>query len=115
MEKPYLLHMITPEKNVSPFDANMAYDAGWDSIIPYTSVEMEEVQTLIQDAIFSRSPSTLKRTGIFFGGRDCHIAMDMIDAAKEYGIIRAKYYEAVFNFNRSWAKLQRATGQSVVK
>ena len=48
MEKYFLLHMITPEKNVSPFDANMAYDAGWESIIPYTSVEMDEVKTLVQ-------------------------------------------------------------------
>ena len=40
-------------------------------------------------------------------------ASDMIDAGKEYGIIRAKYYEAVFDYNRSWAKLQRATGQSI--
>ena len=39
-------------------------------------------------------------------------ASEMIDAAKEYGIIRAKYYEAVFNFNRSWARLQRAIGRS---
>ena len=68
MEKPYLLHMITPEKNVSTFDANMAYDAGWNSIIPYTAVEMEEVQTLVQDAIFSRSTSALKRTGILVFG-----------------------------------------------
>ena len=83
MEKPFLLHMITPEKNVSPFDANMAYDAGWTSIIPYTSVEMGEIKTLVQDAIFSRSSSALKRTGIFFGGRDCHMAMDMIDEAKK--------------------------------
>ncbi|MCE2434602.1 MAG: TolC family protein [Candidatus Latescibacteria bacterium] len=41
-------------------------------------------------------------------------APDMIDAAKEYGIIRAKYYEAVFNFNRSWARLQRAVGRSLL-
>ena len=57
MDKPYLLHMITPEKNISPFDANMAFDAGWDSIIPYTNVTMEEIQALVQDTIFSRSPS----------------------------------------------------------
>ncbi len=38
-------------------------------------------------------------------------ASDMIEAAKEYGIIRAKYFEAVFNFNRSWARLQRAIGR----
>ena len=59
MEKPYLLHMITPEKNISPFDANMAFDAGWDSIIPYTNVTMEEIQALVQDTIFSRSPSKI--------------------------------------------------------
>ena len=74
MEKPYLLHMITPEKNISPFDANMAFDAGWQSVIPYTNVTMEEIQALVQDTIFSRSPSTLKKTAIFIGGRDTHIA-----------------------------------------
>lgn len=42
-------------------------------------------------------------------------ASDMIDAVKEYGIIRAKYFEAVYNFNRAWAKLQRATGQPIVQ
>ena len=36
------------------------------------------------DTIFSRSPSALKRTGIFFGGRDTHLAMDMIDEAKKH-------------------------------
>ena len=64
MEKPYVLHMITPEKNISPFDANMAFDAGWQSVVPYTNVTMEEIQALVQDSIFSRSPSALKRTGI---------------------------------------------------
>ena len=48
MEKPFLLHMITSEKNTSPFDANMAFDAGWDSIIPYTDVDMDEIQALVQ-------------------------------------------------------------------
>ena len=85
MEKPYLLHMITPEKNISPFDANMAFDAGWDSIIPYTNVTMEEIQALVQDTIFSRSSSTVsKRTAIFIGGRDTHIAMDMLEETKKH-------------------------------
>ena len=85
MEKPYLLHMITPEKNISPFDANMAFDAGWDSIIPYTNVTMEEIQALVQDTIFSRSPSTVsKRTAIFIGGRDTRIAMDMLEETKKH-------------------------------
>jgi outer membrane protein len=42
-------------------------------------------------------------------------ASDMIDAVKEYGIIRAKYFEAVYNYNKAWAKLQRATGQPIVQ
>ncbi len=84
MEKPYLLHLITSEKNASPFDVNMAYDAGWTNITPYTSVEPSEIQALVQDAIFSRSTSALTRTGIFFGGRDTHEAMDMIQEAKKH-------------------------------
>ncbi len=84
MEKPFLLHMITPEKNISPFDANMAFDAGWESVVPYTNVSMEEVQALVQDTIFSRSPSALKRTAIFIGGRDPHLAMDMLDETKKH-------------------------------
>ena len=83
MEKPYILHMITAAKNLSPFDANMAIDAGWSNCIPYIAVENYEVQALVQDAIFSRGPSGVKRTGIFFGGRDMHTAMDMMEICRE--------------------------------
>jgi methylene-tetrahydromethanopterin dehydrogenase len=82
MEKQYLLHMITPEKNLSAFDVNMAFDAGWNAM-PYLGVEIDEVATIVQDTIFSRGPKSLKRTGIFIGGRDMHMAMDMFNAAKE--------------------------------
>ena len=83
MEKPYILHMFTPEKNLSPFDVNMALDAGWNSAIPYLHVEPGEIQALVQDAIFSRSPGGLKRTGIFIGGRDAKMAVDMVRSARK--------------------------------
>ena len=83
MEKPYILHMFTPAKNLSPFDVNMALDAGWDNAVGYTNVEKDDVQALTQDAIFSRSPSGLKRTGVFLGGRDMHMAMDMMEIVQE--------------------------------
>jgi methylene-tetrahydromethanopterin dehydrogenase len=83
MEKPYILHMFTPAKNLSPFDVNMALDAGWDNAVGYTDVEKDDVQALTQDVIFSRSPSGLKRTGIFLGGRDMHMAMDMMEIVQE--------------------------------
>jgi methylene-tetrahydromethanopterin dehydrogenase len=82
MEKPFILHMLTTAKNLSPFDVNMAMDAGWVSAIPYTNIEASEVQGLVQDAIFSRSAKNLKRTAIFIGGRDTKQAMDMLKMAK---------------------------------
>lgn len=83
MEKTAILHLITPAKNASPFDVNMAFDAGFDNIMPYTNVTLSEVTGLVQDAIFSRSPSGIKREGIFIGGRDIDVAMDMLEAAKK--------------------------------
>ena len=83
MDKPYLLHLITPAKNASPFDVNMAYDAGWDAVTPYIKVELDEVAGLVQDAIFSRGPKGVKRTGMFIGGRDMVLAMDMLENARQ--------------------------------
>ena len=83
MERPHVLHVITPDKNVSPFDANMAYDAGYNAIVPYTNVEIGEVKTLVQDAIFSRGPRGVWRTGIFISGRDIELAMEMMAIAKK--------------------------------
>lgn len=83
MEKPFILHMFTPEKNPSPFDVNMALDAGWLSTIPYTQLELGEITGLVQDVVFSRSASGVKRTGIFIGGRDVKAAIDMLRAAQK--------------------------------
>lgn len=78
-----MLHMLTPSRNVSPFDVNMAYDAGFNAVIPYTGVSIDDVLTLTQDAIFSRGPTGVRRTGIFIGGRDALLACDMLGKAKE--------------------------------
>ena len=83
MEKPYILHLVTPMAQASPFDINMAYDAGYDAVVPYTGVELEQVAALTQDTIFSRGPKGAKHTGIFFGGRDNGLAADMLDAARK--------------------------------
>lgn len=88
MEKPSILHLVTTAKNASPFDVNMAIDAGFAHIMPYTSVLQNELIALTQDAMFSRStsskngPSGVKREAMFFGGRDIHIALEMQAAAK---------------------------------
>ena len=82
MEKVSILHLFTASKNASPFDVNMAYDAGFDKVVSYTNVTLDEVVSLTQDAIFSRSPSGVKREGIFIGGRDIDLAMQMLNLSK---------------------------------
>ena len=83
MQRATILHMFTAAPNLSPFDVNMAVDAGWQHCIPYTGLVSEQIADLTQDAIFSRGPKGVKRTGIFVGGRDIHTAMDMLDAARK--------------------------------
>lgn len=83
MEKPSILHLFTAAKNASPFDVNMAYDAGFDKVMPYTNVAITEVTGLTQDAIFSRGLSGVKREAIFIGGRDIDLAIEMLSAAKK--------------------------------
>ncbi len=83
MEKRSILHMLDPMPNNSPFDINMAMDAGFDVLMPYSNVKLDSVYRLTQDAIFSRGPAGVKRTGIFIGGRDLGLAMDMLDACQQ--------------------------------
>ena len=43
----------------------------------------DEVTGLVQDAMFSRSPKTAVRTGMFIGGKNAVLALDMLAAAKK--------------------------------
>ena len=83
MEKPYILHLFTPAAQASPFDVNMAYDAGYAAVVPYTQVTLDQIAPLTQDTIFSRGPKDVRRTGIFIGGRESGLAADMLGAARK--------------------------------
>ncbi len=83
MSKQSIIHMIDPMPNASPFDINMAVDAGYDVVLPYSNVELWQVNGLVQDAIFSREPDGVKKTAVFIGGRDIGLAKQMLDAAKK--------------------------------
>ncbi|MFO1220433.1 MAG: NAD(P)-dependent methylenetetrahydromethanopterin dehydrogenase [Burkholderiaceae bacterium] len=83
MERRYILHLLTPGAQASPFDVNMAADAGYDVITPYCGVTLDAVAGLTQDAIFSRGPKGAARTGIFIGGRDVLLAADMLERARQ--------------------------------
>ncbi|MBY9002935.1 MAG: hypothetical protein KGD73_03090 [Candidatus Lokiarchaeota archaeon] len=54
------------DDNASPFDINMAYDAGFDIVVPISKMTADQVPKLVQDAIFSRKPKA--PTTFFIGG-----------------------------------------------
>jgi methylene-tetrahydromethanopterin dehydrogenase len=75
-----ILYMLSPQKFMSPFDCNMAADSGYKIVLPYDNVTVSDVTALVQDAIFSRPPSA--RTGVFIGGKDITLAIEMMAAAQ---------------------------------
>ena len=83
MERPYILHMFTPGRQMSPFDINMAADAGYQFVVPYSEVDLDAIAGLTQDTIFSRGPKGVARTGIFIGGRDVVLAADMLERSRK--------------------------------
>lgn len=93
MDKPRILHFLTPLANVSPFDVNMAADAGF-VIATYTNITLKDVTALTQDAMFSRAPADAPKTCLFIGGRDAVAALDMLAAAK--GAMFPPFQIAVF-------------------
>jgi methylene-tetrahydromethanopterin dehydrogenase len=78
-----ILHMFSPLRHMSPFDVTMALDAGFDSVTPYIGVTLDEIATLVQDAMFARSPRDAVRTAVFIGGKDIGLALDMMDRLRE--------------------------------
>jgi len=43
VENPLILHLFTPAAQASPFDVNMAYDAGYEAVVPYAGVTLADV------------------------------------------------------------------------
>jgi len=78
-----ILHMLSPLRHMSPFDVNMSLDAGYDAVVPYIDVKLEEVMPLVQDAMFSRPPKDAVHTAVFIGGKDAVLALDMMEQVRK--------------------------------
>src|SRR5262245_18290390 len=86
MADKHILHMVTPLKHMSPFDVNMALDGGFDAVLTYTAVTLDEITGLVQDAIFTQPPKVGVKTAMFLGGKNAIMALDMLDAAKNASV-----------------------------
>lgn len=82
MSRRRIMHMITPSDSVSPFDVNMAVDAGYEVIVPHCGVGESSFADFVQDSIFSRPPKSASTTGMFIGGGDVNRASEMLEIAK---------------------------------
>ncbi|MEM2320868.1 MAG: methylene-tetrahydromethanopterin dehydrogenase N-terminal domain-containing protein [Candidatus Bathyarchaeia archaeon] len=82
-EIPYILFFLDTDEKASPFDICMAYDAGFNVVVPYENVSAKEVKKIVQDAIFSRDPKGIKRTCFFIGGKDMEKAEEVFKVVQE--------------------------------
>ena len=82
MDRKRLLYLVASDPRVSPFDINMAYDAGFDAVIPYAGVEVSAVKGLVQDIMFSRGPKGARCSALFFSGSDLALAEGMLSEAR---------------------------------
>lgn len=82
MERKHLLYLVSSDPRVSPFDINMAYDAGFEAVIPYAGIEVSMVPGLVQDIMFSRGPKGARFSSLFFSGSDLTAAEGMLASAR---------------------------------
>jgi len=83
VERKRLLYLVSSDQRVSPFDINMAYDAGFDAVIPYASVDVASVPGLVQDLMFSRGAKGARFSSLFFSGSSVAVAEGMLQAARK--------------------------------
>jgi methylene-tetrahydromethanopterin dehydrogenase len=82
-DAPYLLFYLDTDVKASPFDICMAYDVGYDAVIPYENVTPEDANSIVQDALLSRGPKGVKHTAFLIGGKNAERAEDVFKAAKD--------------------------------
>jgi methylene-tetrahydromethanopterin dehydrogenase len=82
-DAPYLLFFLDTDKRASPFDICMAYDSGFDAIIPYDNVTPEDAKNIVHDTIFSRSQKGVKHTCFFIGGKNIEKSEEVLKIVKD--------------------------------
>nr|MDO8090124.1 methylenetetrahydromethanopterin dehydrogenase [Candidatus Sigynarchaeota archaeon] len=80
-QRQHILYFLDTDQHASPFDINMALDAGFDIVIPLGGVTPDQAQKLVQDIIFSRGPKGAKYTAIFVGGSNVNQAQEIFEKA----------------------------------
>ena len=82
MSKSKILIQFDPDLQTSIFDSIVAIDAGVDQIFRHNAVTEEQIEGLVQGAIFTRGEKDLKSTAFFFGGSNIEATETLVSKAK---------------------------------
>ena len=79
-----LLIQLDTDQHPSVFDAVVAYDAGVDHVLPYAGITQENVQAMVEGAIFTRGPADKRNTAIFVGGSSMEDGEALLKAVQHH-------------------------------
>ncbi|MBV09721.1 NADP-dependent methylenetetrahydromethanopterin/methylenetetrahydrofolate dehydrogenase [Rubinisphaera sp.] len=85
-----ILLQLDSDSHPSSFDAVTAIDGGVDQLLSYGNVSAVNVVSLVQGAMFTRSPKNLHNTAIFLGGSNVEAGESLMKRIQEqfFGPIR---------------------------
>jgi methylenetetrahydrofolate/methylenetetrahydromethanopterin dehydrogenase (NADP+) len=78
-----ILIQLDTDPHPSPFDAIAAYDAGGDVVLGFGQVTAENLDDVVQGAIFPRGPDGLANTAFWVGGSNVRDGEAVFEAARK--------------------------------
>ncbi len=78
-----ILIQLDTDPHPSPFDAIAAHDAGADVVLDFGQVTAENLDDVVQGAIFPRGPDGLANTAFWVGGSDVRAGEGVFEAARK--------------------------------
>ena len=78
-----LLFQLDPDPVPSAFDTVVAYDGGADQVIIHGGINPDNVGTIVDGAIFTRSPKEKKFTALFVGGSNMEAGQNLLKAVRK--------------------------------
>ncbi len=78
-----LLFQFDTDSHPSVFDTVVGYDGGADHVIGHGGLTPENINSLVEGAIFTRAPKDKKNTAIFVGGSDMEAGQHLFKAVQK--------------------------------
>jgi hypothetical protein len=78
-----ILIQLDTDPHPSPFDAIAAYDSGVDIVLGYGQITTEDLDDIVQGAIFPRGPEGLADTAFWVGGSNVRDGEAVFEAAQK--------------------------------